>query len=53
MQLPNPETLLVNITAQIAAQLNPNTALVGIHSGGVWLMQRSDSSTTSARLVFL
>ena len=40
MQLPNPETLLANITAQIAAQLNPNTALVGIHSGGVWLMQR-------------
>ena len=40
MQLPNPETLLANITTQIAAQLNPNTALVGIHSGGVWLMQR-------------
>ncbi len=40
MQLPNPETLLADITAQIAAQINPNTALVGIHSGGVWLMQR-------------
>lgn len=40
MQLPNPETLLAEITAQIAAQINPNSALVGIHSGGVWLMRR-------------
>ena len=44
MQLPNPETLLADITAKIATQLNlhPNAehALVGIHSGGVWLMQR-------------
>jgi pyrimidine operon attenuation protein/uracil phosphoribosyltransferase len=40
MQLPNPETLLADITAKIAAQINPNSALVGIHSGGVWLMQR-------------
>ncbi len=40
MQLPDPETLLADITAQIAAQINPDTALVGIHSGGVWLMQR-------------
>jgi pyrimidine operon attenuation protein/uracil phosphoribosyltransferase len=44
MQLPNPETLLAEITAKIQAQLaingQPNSALVGIHSGGVWLMQR-------------
>lgn len=40
MQLPNPETLLAEITAKIQTQLQPNTALVGIHSGGVWLMQR-------------
>jgi pyrimidine operon attenuation protein/uracil phosphoribosyltransferase len=40
MTLPNPETLLAEITAKIQAQLRPNTALVGIHSGGVWLMQR-------------
>jgi len=40
MQLPNPETLLAEITAKIQAQLLPNSALVGIHSGGVWLMQR-------------
>jgi pyrimidine operon attenuation protein / uracil phosphoribosyltransferase len=40
MQLPNPENLLADITAKIAAKINPNSALVGIHSGGVWLMQR-------------
>lgn len=40
MQLPNPETLLAEITAKIKGQINPNTALVGIHSGGVWLMNR-------------
>jgi pyrimidine operon attenuation protein / uracil phosphoribosyltransferase len=40
MILPCPENLLAEITAKIAAQINPNSALVGIHSGGVWLMQR-------------
>ena len=40
MTLPNPEDLLAEITAEIKAQLQPSTALVGIHSGGVWLMQR-------------
>ena len=40
MTLPNPQTLLAKITEEIKAQLQPNTALVGIHSGGVWLMQR-------------
>jgi pyrimidine operon attenuation protein/uracil phosphoribosyltransferase len=40
MQLPNPENLLSDITAKIKAQLNADTALVGIHSGGVWMMQR-------------
>lgn len=38
--LPDPEELLSNITAEIKALLQPNSALVGIHSGGVWLMQR-------------
>ena len=42
MNLPNPETLLAEITAKIKTQLEfnglANTALVGIHSGGVWLM---------------
>lgn len=40
MQLPNPETLLAKITAEIQSQLNKDSALVGIHSGGVWLMNR-------------
>ena len=44
MQLPNPETLLAEIIAKIQTQLEingaTNAALVGIHSGGVWLMQR-------------
>lgn len=40
MQLPNPENLLADITAKIAMQIKPKTALVGIHSGGAWLMQR-------------
>lgn len=44
MQLPDPETLLTDITARIQVQLekkwSSNSALVGIHSGGVWLMQR-------------
>ncbi len=40
MQLPDPEQLLEKITAEIKGQLMPNSALVGIHSGGVWLMQR-------------
>jgi pyrimidine operon attenuation protein/uracil phosphoribosyltransferase len=40
MPPPNPETLLSEITAKIQTQLQPKSALVGIHSGGVWLMNR-------------
>lgn len=40
MQLPNPETLLSDITTKVAALIKPDSALVGIHSGGVWLMDR-------------
>ena len=44
MTLPNPETLLAQISADIKALLDKNgvhnSALVGIHSGGVWLMDR-------------
>ncbi len=55
MHLPNPENLLADITAQIKAQLKPNSALIGIHSGGVWLMNRilqsmaQDSANTSTQ----
>ena len=40
MQLPDPEHLLANIAAEIAPRITANTALVGVHSGGVWLMKR-------------
>ena len=44
MLLPNPETLLNQICAEIKATIDfngiENCALVGIHSGGVWLMDR-------------
>lgn len=44
MRLPDPEILLTEITAKIKQQLQLNGAsssvLVGIHSGGVWLMHR-------------
>lgn len=40
IQLPNVEALLNNLAQQLAPLLQINTALVGIQSGGVWLMQR-------------
>jgi pyrimidine operon attenuation protein/uracil phosphoribosyltransferase len=40
LNLPNPEHLLAEITVKIQALINKDSALVGIHSGGVWLMQR-------------
>jgi pyrimidine operon attenuation protein / uracil phosphoribosyltransferase len=44
MILPSPETLLSDISAQIKTHIEShgaaNCALVGIHSGGVWLMDR-------------
>jgi pyrimidine operon attenuation protein / uracil phosphoribosyltransferase len=44
MNLPNPETLLSDISGQIKTHIDAhgaaNCALVGIHSGGVWLMDR-------------
>ena len=40
MQLPNPEVLLKEITNKVADLIQPESALVGIHSGGVWMMER-------------
>lgn len=40
MQLPNPENLLSDLTSAIKTQLQDNSAIVGIHSGGVWVMER-------------
>lgn len=38
--LPNAEFLLNQLANHITPLLQHNTALVGIHSGGVWLLQR-------------
>ena len=39
-QLPDAEDLLKVLAQKLEPLLQKNTALVGIHSGGVWLMQR-------------
>lgn len=39
-QLPDAEQLFASLLDQIQALLRPESALIGIHSGGVWLMQR-------------
>jgi len=39
-QLPDAEGLLKVLAQKLEPLLQKNTALVGIHSGGVWLMQR-------------
>lgn len=40
IQLPNAEDLLQVLAQKLQPLLQDNTALVGIHSGGVWLMER-------------
>ncbi len=40
IKLPNAEDLLKTLAQKLQPLLQPNTALVGIQSGGVWLMQR-------------
>jgi len=40
MQLPNPEDLLAKVSAQVADLIQADTAIIGIHSGGVWMMER-------------
>jgi pyrimidine operon attenuation protein/uracil phosphoribosyltransferase len=40
MSLPDAETLLVALTEQMRRAVTPQTALVGIHTGGVWLAER-------------
>lgn len=38
--LPDPEQLLTQLTTQIATRITPNSALIGIYTGGVWLMEK-------------
>jgi pyrimidine operon attenuation protein/uracil phosphoribosyltransferase len=36
--LPSPEQLIDSLAGQIAPHIRPDCALVGIHTGGVWMM---------------
>ena len=38
--LPDAEQLLARLAASLRDQLSPDTALVGIHTGGVWIAER-------------
>jgi pyrimidine operon attenuation protein/uracil phosphoribosyltransferase len=38
--LPDAEDLLARLTERMRAHVTPETALIGIHTGGVWLAQR-------------
>lgn len=38
MQLPQPRELIATLAAAIRPALTPDCALVGIHTGGVWVM---------------
>ena len=38
--LPDAEALLRELAARIRSAVRPNTALIGIHTGGVWLAER-------------
>lgn len=40
MQLPDAEQLIANLAAAMRPHVTANTALVGIHTGGVWLADR-------------
>jgi len=40
MQLPDAEQLLIRLTESLRRDISPSTALVGIHTGGVWLAER-------------
>ncbi|MDP8568730.1 bifunctional pyr operon transcriptional regulator/uracil phosphoribosyltransferase PyrR [Methylophilus aquaticus] len=40
MKLPDPEQLLENLYQQLLPAIDENTVLVGIYTGGVWLMEK-------------
>lgn len=40
IQLPDAELLLTQLAGQLKPTITSETALVGIHSGGVWMMER-------------
>jgi pyrimidine operon attenuation protein / uracil phosphoribosyltransferase len=39
-QLPDAERLVAKLVQSMRAQVTPDTALIGIHTGGVWLAER-------------
>lgn len=43
MQLPDADTLIATLADTMRPHMTPKTALVGIHTGGVWLAQRLHS----------
>ncbi|MCB5188426.1 bifunctional pyr operon transcriptional regulator/uracil phosphoribosyltransferase PyrR [Methylobacillus caricis] len=38
--LPDAESLLNTLTSKLAAYIRPDTAIVGIHSGGAWIAEK-------------
>ena len=44
MQLPDAEKLCEQLAALIRPRLTPETVLIGIHTGGVWLAERLHAS---------
>ena len=40
MQLPDAETLCLDLTRQLRPHVTPETGMVGIHTGGAWLAER-------------
>ncbi len=40
LALPDPETLCAELVQQLKPRVTADTALVGIHTGGVWLAER-------------
>lgn len=40
MQLPDAEKLITELAGRMRTEVTPDTALIGIHTGGVWLAQR-------------
>jgi pyrimidine operon attenuation protein/uracil phosphoribosyltransferase len=40
MQLPDAERLVTQLAESMRAHVTPDTALIGIHTGGVWLAER-------------
>ena len=40
MQIPDAEQLIAQLATAMRPHITPDTALVGIHTGGLWLAQR-------------